>query len=264
MGRACWMTALLLLLVVGCLRVKPQESQAPSRIADGAGQDQPRRPDELPVGDEFKVKFETSKGDFVIQVHPSWSPRGAARFRELIESGFYDDTRFFRVVPGFMVQFGLHGDPKVQSKWRNANIPDDPVRQSNTPGMVTYAMAGPNTRTTQIFINYGDNSQLDGQGFSPFAQVISGMEVVRAINAEYGEQPDQGRIQSRGNAYLNQEFPHLDFVIQAKILPPEQPAPTESAPEEAATSSPVPSETPATDPTPESNVPPETIEELKN
>jgi peptidyl-prolyl cis-trans isomerase A (cyclophilin A) len=196
-GRALLTTGLLLLFVTGCLRVKPQESQAPGRVADGAGQERPSRLDEPSVGDEFRVKFETSKGDFVLQVHPSWAPRGAARFRELVEAGFYDDTRFFRVVPGFMVQFGLNGDPKVQDKWRNANLPDDPVRQSNTPGMVTYAMAGPNTRTTQIFINYGDNSQLDGQGFSPFAQVISGMEVVRAINSEYGEQPDQGRIQSR-------------------------------------------------------------------
>src|SRR5690606_5047901 len=125
----------------------------------------------------------------------------------LVEAKFYDDTRFFRVVPDFMVQWGINGNPQVQAEWRDATIPDDPVKQSNTPGMMTFATSGPNSRTAQVFINYANNSFLDGQGFSPFAQVSSGMDVVKAINSEYREQPDQGQIQLEGNAYLNRSFP---------------------------------------------------------
>ncbi|MCA9082228.1 MAG: peptidylprolyl isomerase [Planctomycetaceae bacterium] len=173
----------------------------------------------------FQVKFETSAGDFVMEVHPDWAPHGAARFKELVEAKHFDDCRFFRVIEGFMVQFGIHGDPAVAAQWRQKNIPDDKTTQSNTRGMVTFATAGPNTRTTQIFINFGDNSFLDRQGFAPFAKVIGGMDVVDKLYSEYGEGapqgrgPNQGQIQSRGNEYLKASFPKLDYIKTARIVP---------------------------------------------
>jgi peptidyl-prolyl cis-trans isomerase A (cyclophilin A) len=157
----------------------------------------------------YKARFETSKGAFVVDVTREWAPNGADRFYNLVKNGFYDGVRFFRVLDGFMAQFGINGDPKISAAWREARIPDDPVKQSNRRGFITYAMAGPNTRTSQVFINFGDNSSLDGQGFAPFGQVIQGMDVIDKINAEYGEGaprgrgPDQGRVQMEGNAYLN-------------------------------------------------------------
>ncbi len=169
-------------------------------------------------GDAFKVKFETTKGDFVVQVHPSWAPRGAARFRELVESGFYDGCGFFRVVPDFMVQFGINGNPEVQAKWRDAKIDDDPVTESNKKGYVTFATSGKNSRTAQMFINFKDNSRLDVDGFSPFGKVIEGMNVATSINSEYREQPDQGRIQYEGNQYLKSEFPRLDYIVKATVI----------------------------------------------
>ena len=135
----------------------------------------------------YKAKFDTSKGRFVVEVHRDWAPNGADRFYNLVKNGFYNDARFFRVIDGFMVQFGINGDPKISAVWRDANIKDDPVKQSNTRGMITFATAGPNTRTTQVFINFGDNAALDGQGFSPFGKVVSGMEVVDSLYAGYGE-----------------------------------------------------------------------------
>lgn len=171
----------------------------------------------------FKAKFDTSKGAFVIEVRRDWSPNGADRFYNLVKNGFYDNVRFFRVISGFMVQFGIHGDPKISAKWRDARIKDDPVKQSNRRGYVTYAMAGPNTRTSQVFINFDDNTSLDSQGFPPFGWVVSGMNVVDSLNAEYGEGaprgrgPDQSRIQMEGNAYLAQSFGKLDFVKKATI-----------------------------------------------
>jgi len=165
----------------------------------------------------YKAKFDTSKGPFVIEVHRAWAPKGADRFYNLVKNGFFDDTRFFRVVPDFMVQFGIHGDPAIQKNWANANIQDDSKNQSNKKGFVTFATRGPNTRTTQIFINYKDNGFLDSQGFTPFGQVVTGMEVVEKINNQYGEKPNQGSIQSEGNAYLNKDFPKLDFVKKATI-----------------------------------------------
>jgi peptidyl-prolyl cis-trans isomerase A (cyclophilin A) len=165
----------------------------------------------------YKAKFDTSKGPIIIEVHRDWAPKGADRFYNLVKNGFFDDTRFFRVVPDFMVQFGLNGDPAIQKNWANANIQDDPKNQSNKKGFVTFATRGPNTRTTQIFVNFKDNAFLDAQGFTPFGQVVSGMEVVEKITSQYGEKPNQGMIQSEGNAYLNKEFPKLDFVKKATI-----------------------------------------------
>jgi peptidyl-prolyl cis-trans isomerase A (cyclophilin A) len=171
----------------------------------------------------YKVRFDTSKGPFVIQVTRAWAPNGADRFYNLVKNGFYDNARFFRVISGFMVQFGINGDPGIMARWRTAQISDDPVAQSNTKGMVTFAMAGPNTRTSQVFINFGDNSRLDQSGFAPFGRVVSGMNVVEAINAEYGEGapngrgPNQSRIQSEGNAYLSKDFPRMDYIRKATI-----------------------------------------------
>src|SRR4029077_19446479 len=131
--------------------------------------------------DVYKVKFDTSKGPFVVEVHRDWAPNGADRFYNLVKNGFFDNDRFFRVVSGFMVQFGINGDPKLSSVWREARIKDDPVKQSNARGYITFATAGPNTRTTQVFINFADNSALDNQGFAPFGKVVSGMNVVDAL-----------------------------------------------------------------------------------
>jgi peptidyl-prolyl cis-trans isomerase A (cyclophilin A) len=173
----------------------------------------------------YKAKFDTSKGTFIIEVHRDWAPNGADRFYNLVKNGFYNDARFFRVINGFMVQFGISGNPDLSALWREATIPDDPVKQSNTRGMVSFATAGPNTRTTQVFINFGDNSALDGQGFAPFGQVASGMNVVDSIYGGYGEGaprgrgPDQGRIQTEGNAYLVEAYPKLDYIKKATIEP---------------------------------------------
>jgi peptidyl-prolyl cis-trans isomerase A (cyclophilin A) len=189
-----------------------------ANLADPAGLNEQAPP-------TYKAKFDTSKGPFVIEVHRDWAPNGADRFYNLVKNGFYDNTRFFRVIPGFMVQFGINGDPGIAAAWRGANIKDDPVKQSNTRGMVTFATAGPDTRTTQVFINFGNNDFLDGQGFSPFGKVISGMEVVDSLYGGYGEGapagkgPNQGLIQQQGNAYLEQNFPKLDYVKKATIEP---------------------------------------------
>ena len=173
----------------------------------------------------YKVEFDTSKGPFVIEVHRDWAPNGADRFYNLVKNGFYDNVRFFRVVEGFMAQFGINGDPKVSGIWREARIKDDPVRISNKRTFVTFATAGPNTRTTQVFISFSDNSNLDAQGFAPFGQVVSGMKVVDSLYNGYGEGapggrgPDQGRVQKEGNAYLASAFPNLDYVKKATIVP---------------------------------------------
>jgi peptidyl-prolyl cis-trans isomerase A (cyclophilin A) len=172
----------------------------------------------------YKVKFDTTVGVFVIEVTRAWAPLGADRFYNLVKNGFYDDCRFFRVIQGFMVQFGIHGDPAVMAQWRNAQIGVDPVKQSNKRGFITYAMGGsPDTRTTQVFINFADNANLDGMGFAPFGKVVAGMDVVDKIYGGYGEGaprgsgPDQGRIQGEGNAYLNKAFPKLDYIKSATI-----------------------------------------------
>jgi peptidyl-prolyl cis-trans isomerase A (cyclophilin A) len=172
----------------------------------------------------FKVQFETTKGTIILDVTRAWAPNGADRFYNLVKNGFFTDIAFFRVIDGFMAQFGIHGDPQVSAMWRDANIPDDPVKVSNTAGMVSFATAGPDTRTTQLFINYGNNSFLDGQGFSPFAKVSQGMDVINSVYKGYGEGapsgtgPNQGSIQMKGNEYLRKYFSKLDYIKSAKIL----------------------------------------------
>jgi peptidyl-prolyl cis-trans isomerase A (cyclophilin A) len=171
----------------------------------------------------YKAKFDTSKGTFVVEVHRDWAPNGADRFYNLVKNGYFTDVRFFRVLDGFMAQFGINGEPGVSAVWREANIKDDPVKQSNSRGTITFATAGPNTRTTQVFINFGDNAGLDGQGFSPFGKVVSGMDVVDSLYSGYGEGapnghgPQQGVVQSLGNAYLQKAFPKLDYIKTATI-----------------------------------------------
>jgi peptidyl-prolyl cis-trans isomerase A (cyclophilin A) len=173
--------------------------------------------------DVYKVKFETSKGDFVVQVNKEWAPIGVERFFQLVQSGFYDKARFFRVVPRFMVQFGINADPKVSMLWQNMVISDDPVKQSNTRGKITFATRGANTRTTQVFINYADNARLDNSGFSPFGEVLSGMEVVDSLYSGYGEVAPKGNgprsdlMQTQGNEYLERDFPRLDYIKKATI-----------------------------------------------
>jgi peptidyl-prolyl cis-trans isomerase A (cyclophilin A) len=172
----------------------------------------------------FRVKFQTSQGDFVVEAQRDWAPLGVDRFYNLVNNGYYDGVCFFRVISGFMAQFGIHGDPKVSAAWRPERIQDDPVKQSNKRGYLSYATAGPNTRTTQLFINYADNSRLDQMGFAPIARVVEGMDVVDRLYAGYGEGapqgkgPPQGRLQTEGNAYLTKDFPQLDCIKKAMIL----------------------------------------------
>jgi peptidyl-prolyl cis-trans isomerase A (cyclophilin A) len=175
--------------------------------------------------DSFKVKFDTSVGSFTIEVTRALSPNGADRFYNLAKSGFFTDVAFFRVIEGFMCQFGIHGNPKVATAWRTANIQDDPVKASNTRGMVTFAKTGlPNSRSTQFFINFGDNTQLDTMGFSPFGKITEGMDVVDKIYKGYGEGaprgngPDQMRAQTEGNTYFKKEFPKLDYIKSATLV----------------------------------------------
>jgi len=168
--------------------------------------------------DLYKARFETSAGVFVIEVHAQWAPNGADRFYNLVKNGYYDGCRFFRVVPGFMVQFGINGDPAIQRNWVNATIADDKVTQGNTRGFVSFGKTpAPNSRATQVFINYADNSRLNRDGFAPFGKVISGMEVVDKIYSGYGQTPEQPRIQTEGNAYLAKAFPKLDYIKKATI-----------------------------------------------
>jgi peptidyl-prolyl cis-trans isomerase A (cyclophilin A) len=175
--------------------------------------------------DTYKANFDTSKGTFTITVIRAWAPLGADRFYNLVKNGFYDDVRFYRVMPGFMAQFGIHGNPTIAKAWVNARIQDDPVKQSNRRGFVTFATGGPNTRTTQIFINFRDNVSLDKTGFAPFGEVTSGMNVVDRLYSGYGDGPPDGkgpnqpRVQGEGNTYLNKDFPRLDVIKAATIAP---------------------------------------------
>jgi peptidyl-prolyl cis-trans isomerase A (cyclophilin A) len=169
--------------------------------------------------DTFKVKFDTTKGAFTVEVTRSLAPNGADRFYNLVKAGYFKDIAFFRVIPGFMAQFGMSADPKLTAIWNHANITDDPVKGSNTRGTITFAKTGmPNSRSAQFFINFGNNSRLDGDGFAPFGKVTQGMDVVDKINSETGEAPDQRAIEAQGNAYLKKNFPNLDYIKSATIL----------------------------------------------
>lgn len=177
--------------------------------------------------DTFLAEFDASalqggaKGKITVEVHKDWAPRGADRFFQLVQSGFFKNAGVFRVVPNFVVQFGINADPQIQANYRGAaaNIQDDPVKQSNKKGTIVFATSGPNTRTTQLFINLNDNTNLDTMGFSPFGRVVKGMENVQKIYAGYGERPDQSMIQTQGNAYLKKDFPQMTFFDNAKIVP---------------------------------------------
>jgi len=167
--------------------------------------------------DSFSVHVVTSRGPFDLKVHRDWSPKGADRVYYLVANNFYDGIRFFRVLDGFMAQFGMPGDPAIGRVWRDRGIDDEPVKHSNTRGTLSFAAAGPNSRTTQLFINFHDNAQLDGMNFAPFAEVTNGMQVVDSIYKGYGETPDQGRIGAQGNAYLAHDFPKLDSIVTARV-----------------------------------------------
>ncbi len=209
MRRSTVLTAVLMLAVAAAL--------APVALAGKEALMKPASLNEK-APETFKVKLETSKGNVVLQVTRAWSPAGADRFFNLVKKGYYDDVRFFRVVPNFVVQFGMHGDPAVSTAWKDSRIQDDPVKESNKKGYVTFAKTGqPNSRTTQVFINLKDNASLDAQGFAPFGKVIEGMVVVEKLNSEYGDTLAQGKILQEGNAFLAKTAPNLDFIKKATI-----------------------------------------------
>ncbi len=202
------LAAILLAAFTGTLGAQSDALLDPSRLIETAP-------------DVYQVRFETSKGAFVIEVHREWAPLAADRFYNLVKHGFYDGNRFFRVRPGFVAQWGIHGDPFVQRAWRDANLKDEPVKQSNTRGFVTFTTENsPQSRYTQVFINYGDNSTLDKDGFAPFGRVASGMEVVDTLYGSYthGKEPDGRRIIREGNEYLQKEYPRLDFIKKATVI----------------------------------------------
>lgn len=231
-----------LLLVTSCNLFDQAKKDAPAASASAAASAKPPppAPPKPPPGDRpllhperatehaperFRVRFVTTKGDFVVEVTRAWAPKGADRFYNLVKLGFYDGVRFYRTVEGFMSQFGIHGDPQVTAAWSRATIPDDKVVKSNTRGFLTYAMAGPNTRTTQLFINYVDqNRRLDSMGFAPFGQVVEGMRVVDALHHGYGETrprgngPDAARADREGEPYFAREFPALDRIKSARLM----------------------------------------------
>jgi peptidyl-prolyl cis-trans isomerase A (cyclophilin A) len=207
--------AVLLLLAAGAAGAS---FAAPQQAADPTLKNPAALNDQAPA--LYRARLETSQGVFVIEAHRDWAPLAADRFYNLVKHGFYDNTRFFRVLSGFMAQFGLNGDPEVQRAWAVAGLPDEPAKQSNTRGYVSFAReSGPNSRYTMVFINYKDNSYLDSEGFPPFGQVVLGMDVADKLYSGYGRTnvPDQRRITSEGNAYLSAEYPKLDYVRRATI-----------------------------------------------
>jgi peptidyl-prolyl cis-trans isomerase A (cyclophilin A) len=216
--------ACTLVLAMSAGVVLAQEKKAEKTPASTPGFTDPAKLTEK-APESFRAQFETTKGKFTIEVTRSLSPNGADRFYNMVRSGYFKDIAFFRVIPGFMCQFGIHGDPKVSAAWRPAAIADEPVKSGNKRGAITFAKGGPNSRTTQLFINFADNSRLDGMGFPSFGKVSEGMDVVDKINGEYGEGypngrgPDQGRVQTEGNGYLKKDFPNLDYIKSATILP---------------------------------------------
>jgi peptidyl-prolyl cis-trans isomerase A (cyclophilin A) len=217
----CAASALLLSGLTGVAQDKPETKAPETKPAAAAAKADLTDPSKLTekAPDTFKVKFDTTKGAFTVEVTRSLTPHGADRFYNLVKAGYFKDIAFFRVIPGFMAQFGMSGDPKLTAIWNHAGIQDDPVKGSNTRGTITYAQTGaPNSRGAQFFINYGNNSRLDADRFAPFGKVIEGMDVVDKINAEYGESPDQQSIEHEGNTYLKKNFPNLDYIKSATLL----------------------------------------------
>jgi peptidyl-prolyl cis-trans isomerase A (cyclophilin A) len=210
-SRSIFVVAVAAIAAAAC-QSRPAQDETPSATDSAA------------APDSFRVVFETGKGRFIVQAVRAWAPKGVDRFHELVEQGYYDRVKFFRVLPDFMAQFGIHGDPATNKQWTDRNIPDDPVKESNKKGYVSFATAGPDTRTTQLFINTRDNPRLDGMGFAPIGRVVEGMDVVEKLYLGYGEGapdgrgPSQGRIESEGNAYLNRDFPQLDSIITARVV----------------------------------------------
>ncbi len=194
--------ALFLALLTGCSK-SPEVTSGP--------------PKDEKSPDSYRVKFETTKGLFVVEVHRDWAPLGSDRFYTLVKNNYFDGAKFFRVIPAFMAQFGLAADPSVTARYEGTELADDPVRQSNMRGMVSFATRGPNSRTTQMFINFGPNARLDQSGFAPFGQVVSGMEAVDGFYNQYGEAPNQMLIKSQGNKYLDASFPLLDSIKTARV-----------------------------------------------
>jgi peptidyl-prolyl cis-trans isomerase A (cyclophilin A) len=209
--RSRFAVACALLALAGCAKEEPAKAPGKAAVSEKAP-------------DLFRVNLDTSKGPVVIEVHRDWAPMGADHFYNLVKTGFYDDTRFFRVVRNFVVQFGINGDPKINRLWSNANLPDDPVKQKNVKGTVTYAKLGPNSRSTQLFINLKDNrAALDNAGFAPIGKVTEGMDVVESLYNSYGDMPPRGqgpdpaKIEIQGGEYLANHFPRLDFIKKATI-----------------------------------------------
>ncbi len=214
----------LVLLIAGCQRDRAADA-AVEPLARAALLDPSHEIWSQNAPSLFRARFETSVGDFVIEANRDWAPRGVDRFYNLVRTGFFDDSRFFRVRAGFIAQFGIPGDPAITAAWEDRTISDDPVRKSNLRGFVAYAMTGPDSRTTQLFINYSDNSRLDAEGFAPIGRVIEGMEVVDRLYAGYGEDAGggmrggkQGKILAAGNEHLDREFPDLDKLVRASIV----------------------------------------------
>jgi len=215
-------SAFLLFLLVGCGGEAPQEEAGPPANPLL----QPRSFNET-APERYQVRLVTSKGDILVSVTREWAPLAADRFYNLVKAGYYDGIAFHRVLDGFIAEFGIHGDPWVNAAWRQALMADEPVRQSNTRGRVTFSKNTPNSRTVQVFINLKDNRSLDGQGFSPFGEVVEGMDVVEDLYSGYGDGPPRGEgvyqamAIARGDEYLNEEFPLLDRIQRALLLGPE-------------------------------------------
>jgi peptidyl-prolyl cis-trans isomerase A (cyclophilin A) len=215
--------ALALLLVTTGALAQNGSAHKPSDSTEARGKEALKNPAALKekAPATFKAKFETTQGDFIVDVTRSWSPNGADRFYNLVKHGFFDGVKFFRVVPGFVVQFGIHGDPALATKWLDARIDDDKVVQSNKRGFITYAKSSaPNSRSTQIFINLHDNDRLDAMGFSPFGKISKGMDVVDKLYGGYGEEVTQlqGQIAQEGNKFLEQNYPKLDSIKKATLV----------------------------------------------
>jgi len=215
-------------LLVGCPKEKDAQStsrgeQSPEPAREEAQEEGTKVTPEGQAPDRYTVELDTTKGTIVIDVRRDWAPHGADRFYELVQNGYYTDVAFFRVISGFMAQVGISGDPALNTEWRAKPIPDDPVKASNARGTATFATSGPNSRTTQFFISFSDNSRLDGMGFAPFGK-IKDMAPVEALYNGYGEGaprgrgPDQGRMQAEGNTYLRKSFPKLDYIKSARII----------------------------------------------